>query len=65
MDGRLRMTTVECNYREIDRKLKEQFIHAVNDNDMITEIMRELTKAEESTGVTSEQLLVWETRVEA
>ena len=53
------MAAVECNYKEIDRQLKEQFIHGLNDNDMLTEIIRELTKAEENTAVTSEQVLVW------
>ena len=58
--GRLRLPAVECNYKEIDRQLNEQFIHGLNDNDMLAEIIRELTTAEESTAVTSEQLLVWE-----
>ena len=42
---------VECNYREVDRQLKEQFIHGLNDNDMLTEIIRQLTN------LTSEQVL--------
>ena len=25
--GRLGVTTIECNYQEVDRQLKEQFIH--------------------------------------
>ena len=44
--GRLRLAAVECNYMEIDRQLKEQFIHEINDNDMLTEIIRELTKSQ-------------------
>ena len=24
----------QCNYQELDRHLKEQFIHGLNDNDM-------------------------------
>ena len=43
--GRLRLALVECNYREVDRQLKEQFIHGLNDNDMFAEIIRELNKA--------------------
>ena len=42
--GRLRTAAVKCNYKEIDRHLKEQFIHALNDDEMETEIIRELTK---------------------
>ena len=38
--GRLRLAAVECNYKEIDRQLKEQFIHRLNDNDMPAEIIR-------------------------
>ena len=51
--GRLRLAVVECNYREVDRQLNEQFVHRLNDNDMLTEIIRELTKAEESADITS------------
>ena len=29
--ARLRLAVVECNYRQVDRKLKEQFIHRLND----------------------------------
>ena len=28
--GRLYVAAVECNYQEIDRQLKEQFIHSFN-----------------------------------
>ena len=57
--GGFRLAAVQCNYKEIDRQLKEQFIHGLNDNDMLAEIIRELTKAEKNTAVTSEQVLVW------
>ena len=30
--GRLHVAVAECNYRELDRQLKEQFIHGLNDN---------------------------------
>ena len=52
--GRLKLAVVECNYREVDRQLKEQFIHELNNNDMLTEIIRELTQTEESAYITSE-----------
>ena len=61
--GRLRLTAAECNYKEIDRQLKEQCIHMLNDDDMPVEIIRELTKAKESTAVTSKQALVCVERV--
>ena len=63
--GRLRLAAVECNYKEIDRQFKEPFIHGLNDNDMLAEIIRELTKANKSTAVASEQVPVWAKRVEA
>ena len=33
--GRLHMTVVECNYQEVDRQLKEQSIHGLNDKYML------------------------------
>ena len=29
--GKLHIVAVECNYQEVDRQLKEQFIHGLND----------------------------------
>ena len=63
--GRLRLAAVESNYKEIDRQLKQQFIQGLNDNDMLAEIIREPTKAEESTAATSEQVLFWANRMGA
>ena len=62
--GRLKMAAIECNYKEVDRQLKEQFIHGLNDNDMLVEIIRELIKTEEGSDVTNKQVLVWAKRVE-
>ena len=41
--GRLCVAAAECNYREIDRQIKEQFIHGLNDKVMLDEVIRELT----------------------
>ena len=41
--GRLHVAAPECNYRELDRQLKEEFIHGLNDRCMLDEIIRELT----------------------
>ena len=41
--GILRMSATECNYKEIDRQLKEHFIHCLNDSDMSIKIIKELT----------------------
>ena len=46
--GRLRAEAMECNYKEVDRQLKEQFIHGLNDSEMLTEIIRQQTKNDEN-----------------
>ena len=38
--GWLHMAAAECGYKEIDRQLKEQFIHSLNDKIMLDEIIR-------------------------
>ena len=58
--GRHIIAALEDNYKQIDRQLKEQFIHGLNDNDILVEIIKELTKIEASKDVTSEQVLAWE-----
>ena len=44
--------------------MKEEFIYGLNDA-VLTEIIRELTKNNEKTLVTSEQVLVWAKRIKA
>ena len=61
---RLRLAVIECNYKEIDKQLKEQYMHALNDTAMFEETIRELTKTEEGPNLTSEWVLVWAKRVE-
>ena len=56
---------VKCNYKEIDRQLKEQFINGLNNMEMLVEIIRELTKCEENITIHSENVLIWAKRVEA
>ena len=57
--GRLRTAVVKCNYKEIDRQLKEQFIHDINDEEMLAESIRELTKCAENTNIHSQNVLTW------
>ena len=40
--GRLHIAAVQCNYQQVDRQLKEQFIHGLNDKYMLEEIIKEL-----------------------
>ena len=56
----------ECNYKEIDRQLKEQVLFSgLNNEKMLAEIIRELTKCEEKITIYSENVLTWAKRVEA
>ena len=61
---RIRLAAIECNYKEIDRKLKEQFMYRINDSDMLAEIFRQFTKTYENTHVTREQELAQVKRIE-
>ena len=63
--GWLHMAAAECGYKEIDRKLKEQFIHSLNDKSMLNEIIRELTSRNSNAQTTSKNVLVWAKRVKA
>ena len=63
--GTLCMVAAECNYRELDRQLKEQFIHGLNDECMLDEIIRELTAKNNDEQVTTEGVLIWARRIEA
>ena len=61
--GRLQVAVAECNYREADRQLKEQFIHGLNDKSMLDEVIRELTAKNNNEQTTSKDVLVWAKRI--
>ena len=63
--GRLWVAAVECNYQEVDRQLKEQFINGLNDKCMLEEIIKELTATNNDDHITSGDVLAWANRVEA
>ena len=63
--GRLSVAAVECNYQEVDRQIKEQFIHGLNDKGMLEEIIKELTATKNNYHITSAGVLAWAKRVEA
>ena len=65
MDGEVEVAAAECNYREVDRQLKEQFIHGLNDKTMLDEVIRELTAKNNNEQTTSKDVLVWAKRIEA
>ena len=47
------------------RQLKEQFIYGLNNEEMLAEIIKELTECEENTTIHCENELTWTKRVEA
>ena len=53
-----------CKYIEKDR-LKEQFISSINNHDMVTQIIQELTTVKKINEITSEQVVSWAKRVES
>ena len=57
--GRLRIAAAECNYKEIDWQLKEQFIHGLKDKAMLDKVVRELTAKISSEQMNSEDVLLW------
>ena len=63
--GWFHMEAAECGYKEIDRQLKEKFIHGLNDKSMLDEIIRELTSRNGNVQTTSKDVLVWAKRVKA
>ena len=63
--GRLRIAAAECNYKEIDRQLKEQFIHGLNNKAMLDEVVRELMAKNSSKQMNSEDVLLWVRQIKA
>ena len=41
--GSLRIKTNECEYKDTDRRLKEQFINGINGDDTMTKIIEGMT----------------------
>ena len=63
--GWLQTAAAECGYKEVDRQLKEQFIHGPIDKIMLDKIIRELMSRTSNAQMTSEDVLVWAKKVEA
>ena len=57
--GRIRLKVIECSFKERDRRLKEQFINGISNEEMMTKIIREVTQIKKNK-ITSEQMLNWE-----
>ena len=39
-----RTTAVECNYKEVDKQLEEQFIYGLNYDEMLVEVIKRANK---------------------
>ena len=63
--GRLRTVVVEGKYKEVDRQLKKQFMHGLNDDEMFVETIRKLTKCKENVTILSENVMALAKRIEA
>ena len=63
--SRLRTAVIECKCKEVNRQLKEQVINGLNDNEILMEVIRKLTKCEEDVTIPIETVLAWTKRVEA
>ena len=57
--GRLWIAGAVCNYKEIERQLKERVIHGITDKSMLIEIIQKLTAIKDTRVVTVEQPLAW------
>ena len=55
MDGQVVGKGNRIDYKEYDRELMEQFMHGLEDEGMISEILRELPVLEDINDVTSER----------
>ena len=64
MDWYIRIKATECKYQEYDRRLGEQFINSPNDKNITAEKIKELTALKDTSGVSSEQVLISAQRVE-
>ena len=62
--GRLYIKTTECNYKEHNRRLKEQFINVIDDEKNHTRDVKKLTAHKNKKEIDSEQVLIWGQRAE-
>ena len=62
--GRLHVKVMDCEYKEYDRRLKEQFINCLDDENQVEEIITYLTAYKDTNDVSSKQILLWAQKVE-
>ena len=52
----MRVKVTECEYKEWNRRLWEQFINGINDQHMLPEIIKELTIIKNGSEIMSEEI---------
>ena len=62
--NRLCTEAVDCEYKECNRRMTEQFINGLDDEVCIGEIIRELTALKDINEVTSDHILMWTQRAQ-
>ena len=62
--GRLCIKVAKYKYKEIDRRLKEQFITDMNNEAITGKIIKESRDPKDTSDVSSEHILIWAKRVE-
>ena len=62
--GRFQTKAAECEYKEYDRLLTEQFIKGLDDEGITSEILNEVSTLENIEYATSERVLLWAQREE-
>ena len=63
--GRLQTKAADCDCGKYDRRLMEQFIHELDNEGMISEIVRKVSALEDMDETTSEGVLLWAKVAEA
>ena len=61
--GRLQTDVEGCDYKVYDGRLTEHFIFGLDDEGMISEILREVSAVEDINDAKSECILPWSQRV--
>ena len=61
----LKTKVAECQYKEYERLLREQFISGLNDSGIISEILNEVAALKDIEDHMTEHVLLWVQRVEA
>ena len=57
--GNLHMKAMDRKYNEYVRRLKVQFLNGLDDENMVEEMIRELTTLKDNSKVSSEWILLW------